>query len=269
MRKLASIRKINLVEPIEGADAIEVATVDGWKVVVKKNEFKVGDLVVYFEIDSWVPTGLAPFLSKGKEPREYNGIKGERLRTIKLRGQISQGLILPYAICGKICEEGEDVSELLYIQKYEAPIPAQLAGQVKSTFPSFIPKTDQERVQNIPDLLSGRYADEEFEVYYEHGVNISIDVFDPITETLLPSQVIRVSYTCNMLELYQRAAKLINSTSTNISILIRRSEDDGGSPITGYKLFVDAGNNFNSEFSQVLSYIDSGSTHTTLDSDNL
>jgi hypothetical protein len=60
-----------------------------------------------------------------------------------------------------------------------------------------------------------------------------------------------------------------NSTSTNISILIRRSEDDGGSPITGYKLFVDAGNNFNSEFSQVLSYIDSGSTHTTLDSDNL
>jgi RNA ligase (TIGR02306 family) len=164
MRKLASIRKINLIEPIEGADAIEVATVDGWKVVVEKNEFSVDDLVVYFEIDSWVPTGLASFLSKGKEPREYNGIKGERLRTVKLRGQISQGLILPYAICGKICEEGEDVSELLGVQKYEPPIPAQLAGQVKSTFPSFIPKTDQERAQNIPDILFGKYADEEFEV---------------------------------------------------------------------------------------------------------
>jgi hypothetical protein len=164
MRKLASIRKINSINPIEGADAIEVATVDGWKVVVKKNEFSVGDLVVYFEIDSWVPTKLAPFLSKGKEPREFNGIKGERLRTIKLRGQISQGLILPYAICGKICGEGEDVSELLIVQKYEAPIPAQLAGQVKSMFPSFIPKTDQERVQNIPDLVFGKYGDEEFEV---------------------------------------------------------------------------------------------------------
>ena len=164
MRKLASIRRINLIEPIEGADAIEVATVDAWKVVVKKGEFKVNDLAVYFEIDSWVPTELAPFLSKGKEPREFNGVKGERLRTIKLRGQISQGLILPYSVCGKICVEGEDVSELLGVQKYEPPIPSQLAGQVKSLFPSFIPKTDQERIQNIPDLVFGKYRDEEFEV---------------------------------------------------------------------------------------------------------
>ena len=94
MRKLASIRKIADIRPIPDADAIEVAVVDGWKVVVKKGEYSVGDLAVYIEIDSWVPYELAPFLSKGQEPREYNGVTGERLRTVKLRGQVSQGLLL-------------------------------------------------------------------------------------------------------------------------------------------------------------------------------
>lgn len=61
MRKLASIRKIAELNPIEGADAIEVATIDGWKVVVKKGDFQVGELAVYLEIDSWVPHELAPF----------------------------------------------------------------------------------------------------------------------------------------------------------------------------------------------------------------
>ncbi len=54
MRKLASIRKITEINPIEGADAIEVAVVDGWKVVIKKGEHSVGDEVIYLEIDSWV-----------------------------------------------------------------------------------------------------------------------------------------------------------------------------------------------------------------------
>ena len=173
MRKLASIRRIADIQPIEGADAIVVATVDGWKVVVKKDEFKVGDLAVYLEIDSWVPHELAPFLSKGQEPREYNGVKGERLRTIKLRGQVSQGLLLPieqtirelpqqfiqylpggYVQFGglepiRLFEVDTDLTEILGIQKWEAPIPAQLQGQAAGMFPtSLIPKTDQERIQN-------------------------------------------------------------------------------------------------------------------------
>lgn len=94
MRKLATVRIIDDIQPIEGADKIEVATVGGWKVVVKKDEFKVGDSALYFEIDSWIPIELAPFLCKGKEPREFNGVKGERLRSIKLKKQISQGLLL-------------------------------------------------------------------------------------------------------------------------------------------------------------------------------
>jgi RNA ligase (TIGR02306 family) len=162
MRKMATIRVIDGIAPIEGADAIETAVVGGWKVVVKKGEFAVGDMAVYLEIDSWVPTELAPFLSKGKEPREFEGIKGERLRTVKLRGQLSQGLLLPvevdndqfgavvHLVKGNYCvEEGMDVSELLNIVKWERPMNAQLAGMAKGNFPSLIPKTDQERVQNL------------------------------------------------------------------------------------------------------------------------
>ena len=155
MRKLATIRKIDAINPIPDADAIEVATVGGWKVVVKKGEFRAGDLAVYCEIDSWIPTTLAPFLSKGQEPREYNGVKGERLRTVKLRGTTSQGLLLPTTSwIDNHCEEGDDLTEYFKIQKYEAPIPAQLAGEVRGMFPSFIPKTDQERIQNLTKELS-------------------------------------------------------------------------------------------------------------------
>jgi RNA ligase (TIGR02306 family) len=149
MRQLATLQKIDKINPIPDADAIEVATVNGWKVVVKKNEFKVGDKIVFFEIDSWVPHALAPFLSKN-EPKTYQGIQGEKLRTIKLRGQISQGLILPESILGNSnLEIGSDVTEILGVVKWEPPISAQLEGMTKGNFPSFLIKTDEERVQNL------------------------------------------------------------------------------------------------------------------------
>ena len=156
MRKLATIRRIDEINPIDGADLIEVATIGGWKIVVKKGEYKAGDLAIYFEIDSWIPHELAPFLSKGQEPREFEGVKGERLRTIRLKGQISQGLLLPLSIMyyfGEEDEEGTDVTEPLGILKYEKPIPAQLAGLAKGNFPSYIPKTDEERIQNLKKEL--------------------------------------------------------------------------------------------------------------------
>lgn len=165
MRKMASIRSIDNIEPITGADSIEVATVGGWKVVVKKGEFKTNDLVVYLEIDSWVPTSLAPFLSKGKEPKVFNGVEGERLRTVKLRGQISQGLLLPID-CTTIStvSEGDDVTEFLGIQKWERPLPTQLQGQAKGNFPSFIRKTDQERCQNLQKNIFVDWKDLEWEI---------------------------------------------------------------------------------------------------------
>lgn len=203
-RKLASIRRIADVQPIEGADAIVVATVDGWKVVVKKDEFKVGDLALYIEIDSWVPHELAPFLSKGQEPREYNGVKGERLRTIKLRGQVSQGLLLPlstwaparrpWTIAEEGFEEGSDLTEYLSIQKWEAPIPAQLQGQAAGTFPtSLIPKTDQERIQNCFGEIqkrAKRFATEkvwnaETQTLEEHPVVVPEDFKEPTYEVTM------------------------------------------------------------------------------------
>ena len=150
--------------PIAGADAIECAVVGGWKVVVKKGEYRVGDLAVYCEIDSWIPTVLAPFLSKGKEPNEFEGIKGERLRTVKLRGQLSQGLLMP--IQAGISEvewrdletshenvEGVDVSDLLNIRKWEKHIIPQLSRDVRPFPEEAFPRTDQERVQNLSDTL--------------------------------------------------------------------------------------------------------------------
>lgn len=148
MRKLATVRKIDEIRPIPDADAIECAVVGGWTVVVKKGEYKAGDLAVYCEIDSWIPHDIAPFLSKNQEPREYEGVKGERLRTMKLRGQLSQGLLLPIDSTFWR-DEGTNVTDSLGILKWEAPIPAELAGQVRGPFPSSIPKTDQERIQNL------------------------------------------------------------------------------------------------------------------------
>lgn len=172
MRKMASVRKIDGISPIDGADSIETAIVGGWKVVVKKGEYTEGDLAVYCEIDSWIPTKLAPFLSRGKEPREFEGIKGERLRTVKLRSQISQGLLLPVAVAEtqsgnplRKFSEGDDVSELLNIKKWEMPVPAQLAGQVKGNFPSLLQKTDQERIQNLTKEIKAAFeAGLEFEI---------------------------------------------------------------------------------------------------------
>lgn len=177
MRKLATVRVVENLLPIEGADKIEVATIGGWKVVAQKGLYAVGDLAVYFEIDSWIPFELAPFLSKGKEPREFEGVKGERLKTIRLRGQLSQGLLMPLKEIGEVLGlqiygevyqemvEGYDMTEILNIKKWEKPINAQLAGVCKGNFPTLIPKTDQERCQNLKkEIVAANEAGLKFEV---------------------------------------------------------------------------------------------------------
>jgi RNA ligase (TIGR02306 family) len=146
MRKLASIQKIKALEPIPGADAIEKATVLGWQLVVKKGEFQVGDPCVYCEIDSLMP-----------ERPEFEFLKprGMRIRTVRLRGQVSQGICFPLSILppGAEAVDGMDVTELLGITKYEPPMPANLAGKVKGGFPGFLPKTDETRVQVLQEVL--------------------------------------------------------------------------------------------------------------------
>lgn len=171
-RKMATIRVVSRTKPIEGADRIEMALVDGWWVVVQKDQFKEGDRVIYFEIDSWVPHKLAPFLTKGKTPKVYNGVEGNRLRTVKLKGQISQGLILPVRetleAAGNEVPEcftplvDADVTEMLGVQKWERPISAQLAGIMRGSFPHFIPKTHQERIQNYWKTLDAADLEQEW-----------------------------------------------------------------------------------------------------------
>jgi RNA ligase (TIGR02306 family) len=144
-RKLASIQKIVNIEAIPNADAIEVATVLGWKVVVKKGEFSIGEYCVYCEIDSVFPE---------RDIFDFLKSKHYRIKTIRLRGQISQGICFPMSILPEgDYIEGEDVTEILNITKYDPPVPAQLRGVVKGNFPSFIPKTDEMRIQSYPHIL--------------------------------------------------------------------------------------------------------------------
>lgn len=168
MRHLATIAKIEELKNIPGADKIEAARVKGWWVVVLKDQFKIDDFVLYFEIDSFLPVKPEyDFLLKGNKPKkmlsEGKEAEGIRLRTIKLRGQISQGLILPLPMDLKDLPEGEDVTERLGIIKYEQPVPSCLSGIAKGAFPSFLPKTDEERIQNMVEVLDSYYMTEKLD----------------------------------------------------------------------------------------------------------
>lgn len=180
MRQLATIQKIKLLEPIPNADAIENATVLGWHVVVKKGEFKEGDLCVYCEIDSVMPE---------RDEFEFLRPRKFKIKTMKLRGQVSQGICFPLSILGKDfihTGEGEDVTEALGVTKYEPPTPSFLSQKQATriifpkwmpsflihfirmfpkwserfrkpipamTWPQFLTKTDETRVQILQGVL--------------------------------------------------------------------------------------------------------------------
>lgn len=185
MRKLASIRRIAEIKPIDGADSIEAVRVDGWWVVSKKNEFAVDDLCVYFEIDSFLPVRPEfEFLRKSCFRSTKHLGDGFQLKTVRLRGQVSQGLVLPLEILtsfgdyyksiiapnkwenhlGTVChEEGADATDFIGVKKWEVPLSPQLAGKAKGNFPSFIRKTDQERIQNCYNDLVKTYRNMFFE----------------------------------------------------------------------------------------------------------
>jgi tRNA-binding EMAP/Myf-like protein len=167
-RKLATIAKIEEIRPHPDADALELAKIRGWQVVVKIGEFQPGDLCVYCEIDSVMPERPEfEFL----RPRKF------RIKTTKLRGKVSQGIafslsILPkeyfrvekndegfFLLGGKVMEIGMDVTEILGVTKYEEPIPASLGGVAKGKFPSHSIKTDEFRVQNLSNEEYKKYHD--------------------------------------------------------------------------------------------------------------
>lgn len=159
-RKLATIRRIRSISPHPNADRLEIAQVDGWSAVVGKGTFQPGNLVVFCEIDSLLPAReeyafLAPSCSIIGDD---NKVK-YRIKTCKLRGELSQGLVLPLSVLPDDFPVGNgvEVTEVLGIEKYEPPLPNDQS--VIGPFPACVPKTDQERVQNldIEALRGGAY----------------------------------------------------------------------------------------------------------------
>jgi RNA ligase (TIGR02306 family) len=170
MRKLASIQQIATTEMIPNADAIERLRVLGWWVVGKRGEFQPGEKVIYCEIDSLLPerpefeflraSSYKPAIQEGDEVVQRAGF---RIKTIRLRGQVSQGICFPLSLLppGTTTEIGADVTDALGIIKYEPPIPAGMGGRVKGPFPAFLPKTDEIRIQVLESILE-RYRGETF-----------------------------------------------------------------------------------------------------------
>ncbi len=155
-RKLASVQRVLKIVPIEGADAIEAVQINGWQCVVKKGAFAVGDRGVFFEIDAIPPdTGAYRFLwtAKGADPAEGTRPASFRIRTKKLRGCLSQGLLLSLAEAGLPSDlpDGEDVTERLGVGKYEPVVPMDSA-ELRGFFPP-VPKTDEERIQSCQRVL--------------------------------------------------------------------------------------------------------------------
>ena len=148
MRKLASVQKIEKIYEHPNADRLNLAEVLGWQCVTnKENSFQEDDLVVYIEVDSILPDG--PEWSEFLRERKF------RIKTIKLRGELSQGLILPISVLppGEY-NIGDDVTETLGIVKYD---PVEYSGtrgaNTKGGFPDYVPKTNETRLQSIPTIL--------------------------------------------------------------------------------------------------------------------
>lgn len=151
MRQLVTIRNITDKQIIEDADFIEIVMIDGWQCVAKKDEFQVGDLCVYFEIDSMLPmTDERYSFLNGKGIKMHEGKEYHRLRTIRLKGQLSQGLALPLSSFPELNEEMEDMAEVIGVVLYEPPQSFGVGGEAKGTFPShLVSKTDADRIQNV------------------------------------------------------------------------------------------------------------------------
>jgi len=164
-RKLASIQKIAAITPIADADRIELAHVLGWQCVAKKGDFKEGDLCIYIEVDAFLPmkNQYAFLASTSYRKNPYMG-EGYRIRTQRMRGEISQGLLLPLSVLPDSVphEIGTDVTDILEIRKWEVPEAATSGGTVIGDMPFGTPKTDETRVQSAPELLAEFAAVDEY-----------------------------------------------------------------------------------------------------------
>ena len=191
-RKLASVQIVKSIKSIEGADRIECVQILNWECVAKRGEFKTGDKVIYFEIDSLLPDIPAfEFLKGSSWSQKLNKYK---ISTHKFRNQISQGLVIPYEqitdlmlqINGEIdfitdYPEGEDLTELLKIEKYEPPVSNGALGDIIQ-HEWYIPKTDEERIQVCAQDVLPIYMNNEQDDWYSSikldGTSCTAGLFD-------------------------------------------------------------------------------------------
>jgi RNA ligase (TIGR02306 family) len=178
IRKLASIQKIDKIEIHTNADSLELATVGGWQVVIKKGQFKTGELIIYCEIDSILPD---------KPEFEFLRSKNFRIKTIKLRGELSQGIIfgldiLPQDIStsiqlihSRVGDKilGTDLTEKLEITKHEPPLKGINGGETKGSLPPFVIKTDEQRLQSAMSLIDEMTGLECYITVKEDGTSFS------------------------------------------------------------------------------------------------
>lgn len=194
-RQLAKLVIVDDVVEHSNADALELVIIGGWQCCVKKGEFKKGDMGVYFEIDSMLPLDIPAFeFLQGRNEREFEGKRYSRIKTIKLRKELSQGLLLPIESINwkelpssqghclvsfrdseigsgltspeEFCTLVTQLTQILGVVKYEPALPACLSGNAKGLFPSFLRKSDQERIQNLKREHE-KSIGEEFEVTFK------------------------------------------------------------------------------------------------------
>lgn len=172
MRKLASVQVVEEVNKHPNADALDIVKVLGWRCVAKLGEFKVGDKVIYCEVDSVLPE---------KPEFEFLRTKKFRIRTIKLRGAVSQGICFPMSFLPEgNYEVDQEVTELMGITKFDpeihCPNPMSVGGNPKGNFPSFLQKTDETRIQSCMGKLKNNIPENIF-VYVSEKLDGSSSTF--------------------------------------------------------------------------------------------
>lgn len=171
----ATIQKITNISPIDGADKLEVLHILGWEIVAGKGEFKKGSLCIFVEIDSVVPE---------REEFEFLRARNFRVKTIKLRGQVSQGLALPLTLLplDQVVEEGQDVTDVLGVTHYEKPLPTGkggfLQGDTRCGWPAYLPHTDEPRLQSVPSILDELKGVEVYSSVKVDGTSATFSIFN-------------------------------------------------------------------------------------------
>ena len=197
-RKMATVRRIDAILPIPDADRIEVAKVGGWQVVVGKGEFSAGEPVVFYEIDTFMPTdnqNYAFLAERGTKDMVVDGrpTVGHVLKTARLRGVYSQGLVLkPSAVLPssipeyayeKMADRMACVDSLVGVCEYVKPQADTSVGFVGKYDPFIAPRTDAERIQNIDQRTFDLIKRTEYEVSVKvDGTSVSM-VFDDRTNS--------------------------------------------------------------------------------------